>query len=372
MQKLLSRLARPAVLIPLVLGAATLALLFTLSDAHKVLTDVLGFQRRYLLYFLLLMGVYFVLRAVQWHYLLRALHIRAPLRTQLFAFSLGEITKSLPIGNYFQNYLLLESHGTDFGLSSVATTLILVTEVLVSLAAVLLLGLGGWSAWVRRAIVLCVVAAVVVAALVYAGRNVARLPDRLWRHAVMCRVLVELHHYRTGARALRRPRVLIVESLLSAAYLSTAALGLYAIMRGFGIGGISLWQAIAVYFFSLAVGLIVPIPVDFGLIEVSGAGALVALGADRSAAVAVMLVNRVLSALCSTAIGLLVAFVLHREALATVRPHGIRASREAETAKSARRATFAVTRRGRVYARDLGHERERPLANRAPARAGKS
>jgi glycosyltransferase 2 family protein len=371
MQKLLTRLTRPAVLIPLVLGAATLVLLFTLSDAHKILADVLAFQRRYLLYFLLLMGVYFALRAVQWHYLLRALDIRAPLRTQLFAFSLGEITKSLPIGNYFQNYLLLESHGTDFGLSSVATTLILVTEVVVSLAAVLLLGLGGWSGWVRRAIVLGIAVVVLVAALLYACRNVARLPDRLWRHAVMRRVLIELHHYRTGARALRRPRVLVVESLLSAAYLSTAALGLYAIIRGFGIGGISLWQAVAVYFFSLAVGLIVPIPVDFGLIEVSGAGGLVAFGADGSAAVAVMLVNRVLSAMCSTAIGLLVAFVLHREALAAVRPRAGQASRAVKTAKSARRARIAAMRRGRSYARDVRHERERPLANRAPAHAGK-
>jgi uncharacterized protein (TIRG00374 family) len=371
MHRLLKAIARPAVLVPLVLGAATLALLVTLADARKVITDVLGFQRSYLLYFLVLMGVYFALRGVQWHYLLRSLGIRAPLRSQVFAFSLGEITKSLPVGNYFQNYLLLESHGTEFGRSSVATSLILLTEVVVSLGAVLLLGLGGWSGWVRLLIVIGVVAVTLVAAVLYACRDLVRIPAWLARHTATRRVLAELEHYRIGARALLRPRVLMVESALSAGYLSTAAVGLYCIIRGFGIGGISLWQAAAVYFVSLAVGLILPIPVDFGVIELSGAGALVVFGVDKSAAVGVMLVNRVLSIVCSTAFALLVALVLHQEALSTVRRRRAQASLNGKLAPPHRRRRPAGLRQGRLYARVLRLDRGRPFAKRAPARAGK-
>src|SRR5262249_56161750 len=86
------------------------------------------------------------------------------------------------------------------------------------------------------------------------------------------RLLDELEHSRTGIKALARPRVLLVEALLSAAYLTVAGIGLYCIIRGVGLTQIPLNQALAVYFLSLAVGLLVPIPVDFGLIELSGAG----------------------------------------------------------------------------------------------------
>src|SRR5437588_3075408 len=127
------KLLRPRIVIPAVLGAGMIVALFTLADARKVLDVILGVRHTYLLYFFGLMIIYEIVRCAQWHYLLRSLGIRAPLRSQIFAFAVGEITKSLPIGNYFQNYMLRQSQGTNFGLSSVATSLILLTEVVVSL-----------------------------------------------------------------------------------------------------------------------------------------------------------------------------------------------------------------------------------------------
>ena len=315
----MKRLLRPTIVIPVVLGAALVVAFLTIADVRKVFALALGFQRVYLLYFFLLMLVYTLVRGVQWHYLLDRLDIRAPVRSQVFAFAVGEITKSLPIGNYFQNYLLKLSQGTNFARSAVATTLILATEVAVALVALLALGLGVWSDWLRPAILIGTAAFMLLCALITLLRGAARLPAWFTRARVGRRFLAELEHYRGGVRALARPRVLAVETFLCASYLLTAAVGLYVIARGLGVTGLSLWQAAAVYFFSLAVGLILPLPVDFGVIEVSGIGALLIFGVSDSAAVAIMLLNRVFSTASAIVIAFAVITVLRGEFVATLR-----------------------------------------------------
>src|SRR5437660_2085895 len=119
----MKKLLRPKVVIPVILSVAVLGALLFFGDIRKVLRLMEGFQRIYLIWFLILMVAYEVVRGWQWHYLLQSMGIRVPLRAQIFAFAAGEVTKSVPIGNYFQNYILQQAEGTDFGLSSAATTL---------------------------------------------------------------------------------------------------------------------------------------------------------------------------------------------------------------------------------------------------------
>ncbi len=315
----MKRLLRPTIVIPVVLGAALVIVFLTIADVRKVFALALGFQRAYLLYFFLLMLVYTLVRGVQWHYLLDRLDIRAPVRSRVFAFAVGEITKGLPVGNYFQNYLLQLSQGTNFARSAVATTLILATEVAVSLAALLALGLGDWSGWLRPSILIGVAAFVLLCLLINLLRGAARLPVWFTGARPAQRFLAELEHYRGGVRALARPRVLAVETFLCAIYLLTAAVGLYVVARGLGVTSLSLWQAAAVYFFSLAVGLILPLPVDFGVIEVSGIGALIIFGMGDSAAVAIMLLNRVFSTASAVVIAFAAISMLRGEVAATLR-----------------------------------------------------
>ena len=138
----MTRLLRPKIILPLLLSASLLAALLAFADVKKVVALMTAFDKLYLLYYLLLMAVYTVVRGVQWHDLLAALEIDAPLRSQMFAFLVGEVTKSIPIGNYVQNYILQQARGTDFGRSSAATTLIVLIEVAVALSGVVILGLG--------------------------------------------------------------------------------------------------------------------------------------------------------------------------------------------------------------------------------------
>jgi uncharacterized protein (TIRG00374 family) len=309
----MKKLLQPKVLIPLILSIAIIAALLAFSNVQKVLSLMESFQKLYLLYFLLLVAAYEVVRGAQWHFLLKGLDIHVPLRTQIFTFAAGEVTKSMPIGNYFQNYLLQQSQGTDFGFSSAATTLIILIEVAVSLVGVVILGVGSWTGWLRPVIILGVVVVGLVGWAFHRFHRAGRTPKWVREHKAFRKALDELSQFRQGVAALLHPRILGLAITLGALYLVIAGVGLYVVVRGLGIGHIALPQALGVYFFSLAFSLIIPIPIDIGVLEVSGVGAFIAMGLDRNPAVGTMLINRVLSIGASLAIALIVIAVLHDE-----------------------------------------------------------
>jgi len=329
----MKKVLQPKVLIPLILSIAIIVALLTFSNVQKVLALMESFQKLYLLYFLLLIAAYEVVRGAQWHFLLKGLDIHVPLRTQIFTFAAGEVTKSMPIGNYFQNYLLQQSQGTDFGFSSAATTLIILIEVAVSLVGVVILGVGSWTGWLRPVIVGGVVVVGLGSWAFHHFHHAGRTPKWVQEHKALQKALDELNQFRQGAAALLHPRILGLGIALGALYLVIAGAGLYVVVRGLGIESITLPQALAVYFFSLAFSLIVPIPIDIGILEVSGVGAFIATGLDRNPAVGAMLINRILSIGASLAIALIVIAVLHDELRAALQ-HRAAASNES-TARSA-------------------------------------
>lgn len=315
----MKKLLQPQVLIPLVLGIAILAALLAFSNVKKVLALMVGFQRLDLLFFLLLMIAYEAIRCTQWHFLLKKLDIHVPLRAQVFSFAGGEVTKSMPIGNYFQNYILQVAEGTDFGLSSAATTLIVLTEVAVSLIGVVILGLGSWTSWLRPLIIIGVAVFAGLVWLFVKLHHAGRPPRWVMEHRLTRKGLAELRNLWEGAEALLHPRTLLIQSLLGAAYLVAGGAGLYVVVNGLGVHGVSFPQALAVYLFSLGFGLIFPLPIDIGVTEISGVGAFLAIGVSRDAAVGVMLINRVLGIGASLAISLLVMAALPDQVRAVLR-----------------------------------------------------
>lgn len=310
-------LLRPSLVIPVMLGAAVLAALVAFSNPAQVVAVLEGFHYSYLLYILVLMVVYEALRCAQWCVLVRAMGIHTPLRTQVFSFLGGEVTGFLPVGTYFRNYLLGRSSDTAFSLSSAATTVSLVSEVFLCLAGVVIIGLGDWSRWLRPLIVIGVAIFLV---LVWAVRRIGPsfvAPRWLRALAVFQRAMNELRQFRAGAVTLLHPRVLMVPSLLGALYLTVAGIVLYVVLRSLGIGHVTVWQALGVFFFSLAFFLISPVSV--GMIEVSGVAALVVVGVNEPSAVGAMLIYRVLRTGFPLAIACVGLVVLHDEVRAAFR-----------------------------------------------------
>lgn len=316
--KTMSKVLRPSILIPAVLSVALVAALLAFGNVTAVVTLMSSFRRGYLIAILLLLLAYQGVQYLQWHGLLRSLGIHVPQRAQLFAFLVGAATKILPIGNFFENYLLLRAGGTDFGLSSSATLLGVLIEVAVSLAGLVILGLDHWV-WLRPLILIGLAIFLPGAWLAYKHHHAGTLPAWLSQHRVVRLAMDELRQFRQGAAALLHPAVLIRATVLGAVYLLLAGTALYVVVRGLGIGGISFEQVLAVYFFSLAFGLIFPLPIDIGVTEISGVGALLAIGVDKSAAVSVMLIMRVFSVGVALLVGVAAMIAMPDEVRAVLR-----------------------------------------------------
>src|SRR5262249_40610396 len=162
-------------------------------------------------------------------------------------FAGGETTKSMPIGNYFQNYLLAAVEGTAFSYSSAATTLIIWLEVAVSLTVLLILGLDDW-AWLRPLIALGTASAVLAGWLLYRFHGTLGVPEGLRRHERLRQAFepyaAQLRHFSVGARNLLRWRVLAIGYLLAAGYLVAAAAALYLVLLGLGVRTVTLDHAL--------------------------------------------------------------------------------------------------------------------------------
>jgi uncharacterized membrane protein YbhN (UPF0104 family) len=327
----MKKLLRPKVVIPVILSVAVLAGLLFFGDIRQVIKLMEGFEHLYLLWFVILMVVYEVVRGVQWHYLLQSMGIRVPLRAQIFAYAVGEVTKSIPVGNYFQNYILQEAEGTDFARSSAATTFIILIEAFVSLMGVAIIGLADWSSWLRPLILIGLPVFGFIAWAGHAWQAHPRTPPWVKEHRFLLQALEAFRRFREGAAALFRPHIVGIAVLLGAIYVIVGASSLYLVVRGLGIGSMSLWQVWAVYFFSLAFSLIFPLPMDIGATEISGVGAFLAVGLSKLDAVGAMLVNRALSLGSAIAIALVVILILHGQFRAALQPRP--SPRRSEAAK---------------------------------------
>jgi uncharacterized membrane protein YbhN (UPF0104 family) len=315
---MMTRPLRARVLMLAILGASLLAVLLAFGDVKKVVGLMMRFQHLDLLYILLVLVTYEAVQGLQWHTLLKALGIRVPLRAQAFAFLVGQPTRVLPIGNFFENYLLLRAEGTDFGLSSAATLTSVLIEVTVALTGLVILGLDDWE-WLRPLIVIGVAIFVLGAWAIHRVQRARDLPAWLTRYNAVRVALVALRQFRSGAAALLHLRVLGRAGMLGTIYLLLASSALYVVVRGLGIDNVTWSQVVAVYLFSLAFGLIFPLPVDVGVAEISGVGAFLAIGVDKSAAVGAMLVMRAVSIGVGLVVALITILVLNDEFRASLR-----------------------------------------------------
>ncbi len=329
----MTRFLRPAVALPALLGAVLLAALLTVGNVARVGALLRTFHPGYLLAILLVLMAYEAVQCAQWHVLLGALGIRAPLRAQAFAYLVGEPTRVLPIGNFIENYLLLRATGTDFGLSSAATLLSVLLEVAVSLLGLVVLGLGPW-AWLRPLIIIGLGVFLFAAWAVTRRHGTGHVPTRLTRltrHRRAQAALAEMREFRRGAAVLLHPGVLARGGVLGALYLLLGGSALYLVVRGLGGATVSWPQVLAVSFFSLAFALILPLPIDMGVTETGGVAAFLVLGVNPSVAVGAMLLLRALS------VGVVLALALVTIA---VLPAEVRALRRARPPTEARRTSI--------------------------------
>ncbi len=280
------------IIVPAIFSAGLVAFLLGVADL-KTLRIAIVLPGLAIAEMVGLTAVFLVAKGMVWYWLVRKAGITASPMAIFFAYLGGETTKVLPGGIYFQNYLLgkFSGHRAEKG---VATSLVMVgMEAAVCMGLVLGFGIAGWT-WLRPALLGVSGAWVVILLVLWRSGLVGQL--EAWsrgRHPLLCQVLRELELLYEGLRSVWHP-VLWIELLgLTAVYLLAHCLELWVVSRGSPANfPLALVESIPIAAISILLPLMLPVPVQLGFAELSGAGALAATGMPYAKAISLMFALR--------------------------------------------------------------------------------
>lgn len=233
---------------------------------------------------------YFALRALTWHLLLEQVGVVAPPRQTVAAFCAGELTKSLPLGVYLETYVLARLERLrerEIVGAAVATTGLDVMIGTVIFLTAMVIGLPD-RGWFRLLLISIAGAWIVLYAGIWLGVRCWRPQERplTSRFArAVGRVVAEVGR---GAARLVRPAV-IWPLLATAASLAIYVLVMWLVLDALALDGIGFGAAVSAVVIIGLVNVMLPIPVELGVTEITGVGILGAFGVDaRDAAIAML------------------------------------------------------------------------------------
>lgn len=288
-RRALRAIGRPAILLPLLLAAALLAVAFKLGDLPQVIGRVQAIPVRAMLVALSLAALYLAVKILQLRLMLSGLGLHFGWRRLLLAFAVGELALTLPFGLFAQNWVLTRSGAARFARSSAATVVMLGVESVVVLLLLAVVGIPRWPQ--TRPVAAGFLAGILILAI--AGLRFARAIRRRTRHIrrpLLRRLSLEITDLVRGIGRLMHPRLLTAATLLGAVYLGALVLAFLAVGRGVGLHSLGLASAASIYAFSLAgVLLCGGLVTQIGTVEVLGMGAALAWGLSLTDGLALML-----------------------------------------------------------------------------------
>lgn len=324
-------LGHPALVVPILLAGALLAVAFKLGDLGRVLGRVQAIPLWVMVFALAMGAIYLVLKGWQLRLLLANLGLDLGWRRLALAFAVGELAVTLPFGIFAQNWVLTRTGVARFGRSSAATVVMLLTETVVVLVLLAVAGIPRWPQ-VRpvAAVFLAGVVALVIGVLLF--EHVADRLARRVRQPLLHRALREVFEMIRGLHRLSDPRLLAVNLLLAAAYLGALAFAFLAVGRSVGVR-VDYLSAATIYAFSLAVVLLCGgLVTQIGTVEVLGMGAAQAWGIGFTDGLALMLGFRLVWTGAMWLLNLPVVLVLWR----SIRPQAGAASVPVDDLEEAR------------------------------------
>jgi uncharacterized membrane protein YbhN (UPF0104 family) len=312
MKSKLLGLFKPKILVPAVFAVVLIGFVLSLGNIRKVGQDIVSFPRGDAALFFLLMVIYEVVRGVQWFYFLRGMKVKVGLRRGIFAFVGGEAAKSLPAGNYFQNYLLEREKGVAVAYTASGTTITVLLEVVVAVVYLIIVGISGW-AWLRPLLIIGTLGVIIAGFIIVKLDIHANPPEWLGKRKFYQWAAKQGKTFIQGAETFVTPKSMAIGLGLAVIYLAAAGTEYYIVIRALGNTSVSIWSAISAYLFGLGVGLILPVPTDIGVQEITGVGALTALGMATTKAVSVTIIYRILNLVSSLLIAIITFAILHDE-----------------------------------------------------------
>jgi len=286
-------LLKPKVILPVLLAAALLVFAFSLGDIHDVIGRVGKLPVQVLLLSLAAAACYLACKAVQLKLMLTQIEVRIPAGPFWLAFAVGELTVTLPLGLFSQNWVLSASRRIHIGRSSAATVMMLLAEIAVVFLFLAVVGIPGWPDVHWTAVgVLGFFALLLTGAVLFGEKahpHLSKLP-----HAWMGKSARTALEMLGGLRKLSTPVMLAISIVLAAVYLGALTFAFWIVGRGMHVHHLGYLTAATIYIFSLAIVLVgAGLFSQIGTVELLGMLAARAWGLDYTDGLAMMLGFRI-------------------------------------------------------------------------------
>jgi hypothetical protein len=279
------------VLVSLILFAAVIGL----SDIPSVLERGHLLQYSTVLLTPALAAVYLALKGWQFGRLLTASGLKTRWRSRWLAFSIGEISLTLPFGVYSENYILQKTQGIHFADSAASTTVMLALEIAFLILILAIVSMPGWPQVrfiVWGGIAICILLAILARGSHRLRRAARRRADRDNWVGTVARGLLD---FLRRLRSIGRPYVLLHNVLITAIYMLALMLAFYRVGSNVSLVPLNFGEAITIYSFGLLVAMSLgSLLSQFGVLELSGATAAQAWGLGLQDGLAILLWFRLL------------------------------------------------------------------------------
>jgi uncharacterized membrane protein YbhN (UPF0104 family) len=265
--------------------AAILVIGSRLVRMEETFRTLAGLHPTYLVPILFMALLYYVLKALRWHFYLRVGGIDVPLKRSMAAYLAGQWFTFTPAGELMRAYLL----GAKERFSLVAPTVVM--QAVVDFASLALMATLAVPLYPALAPVVLPVTLPLLLTLAMLAAPPLRRMASTWR------VAKQLTSGR-GARVtgqlgiLLRPWPVLAGLLMGVPTVMAGALALYVSGLALGIEGWEPVRATAVYAMTQLLGGVSPLPQGLGVAEGSGTMLLSYLGIDPGVALAAMVLSR--------------------------------------------------------------------------------
>ncbi|HEX7382372.1 MAG TPA: lysylphosphatidylglycerol synthase domain-containing protein [Nevskiaceae bacterium] len=303
------RLLKPQILLPILLATALLAFAASLGDIGRVAAGVTRLSVSTLVAALIAAAAYLLVKAFQLNLLLKRLGFRVDRGPFWLAFTVGELSVTLPLGLFAQNWILAAAHQADAVRSSAATVMMVIGEILVTFLFLACVGIPAWPQLRLAAIAVLAVMAVGLLTVPLLAQHLERFATHL-RHRWIRRSVGGGLTLLGSMRELTNPFVLCAIIGLTALYLGALSFAFWVTGRDVAVTHLGYIDATLIYAFSLAIILVgAGLLSQIGTTEVLGMVAAHSLGIGFSDSLALMLGFRIvwtacIWALCLPVIGL--------------------------------------------------------------------
>ncbi|CAB1276549.1 lysylphosphatidylglycerol synthase domain-containing protein [Candidatus Nitrosacidococcus tergens] len=285
----------PRRILLVLISLALLITVFGLSDIFRVLERWQLLQISTIFIVFLCALLYLILKGWQFGHLIAISGLKVCWRPCGFAFAIGEISLTLPLGVYSENYILQKTQGISFSDSAASTTVMLALEIVM---LILLLGIIPIPNWPQvqiaslGGILLC---SIVLFLTKDTNFLVNIVKKYITRDGWIGTIALEIYYFLSRLRLISQPSVLLSNLFITIVYMLVLMFAFYQIGVDMNATSFCFNQAIIIYSFGLLIAMSFgSLLSQFGILELSGATAAQAWGIDLQDGLAILLWFRLL------------------------------------------------------------------------------